>query len=286
MAKSGAVGDAVTFADGVWQDGSPALIKPRDHGFWLASAVFDGARSLAGAVPDLDRHCQRLIRSAEVMGLKSPLGADEIIALSLEGIAKFPSDAELYICPMLYPTGGFITPEPASTELIIHVGESPLPAPDGFSACVSSFRRPAPDMAPTEAKASCLYPNVARGVNEANAKGFDTGVTLDPLGNVAEFSYANLFMTQDGAVHTPAINGTFLNGVTRQRVIQLLKDDGVEVHERAIAPGELASADELFATGNYAKVMPCTRYEERNLQPGPLYNRARELYFKYAETCR
>jgi branched-chain amino acid aminotransferase len=286
MAKSHAVGDAITYADGAWQEGSPALIKPRDHGFWLASAVFDGARSLAGAVPDLDRHCQRLIRSAEVMGLKSPLGADKIIALSREGIAKFPSDAELYICPMLYPTGGFITPDPTSTEFILHVGESPLPAPDGFSACVSSFRRPAPDMAPTEAKASCLYPNVARGVNEANAKGFDTGITLDPLGNVAEFSYANLFMTLDGAVHTPAINGTFLNGVTRQRIIQLLKDDGVEVHERAIGPVELANADELFATGNYAKVMPCIRYDERNLQPGPIYNRARELYFKFAETCR
>ena len=279
-------GDAVTFADGKWHEGSPALIKPRDHGFWLASAVFDGARSIAGAMADLDTHCARLIRSGELMGLVSPIDAAEIEALAREGVAKFPSDAELYISPMLYPTGGFITPDAATTEFVLHIGESPLPDPEGFGACVSSFRRPARDMAPTEAKASCLYPNVARGVNEANAKGFDTGVMLDPVGNVAEFSYANLFMTLDGAVHTPAINGCFLNGITRQRVIKLLQDDGVEVHERAISPDELHQTDELFATGNYAKVLPCTRFEERNLQPGPLYNRARELYFAYNDTCR
>ena len=141
-------------------------------------------------------------------------------------------------------------------------------------------------MAPTEAKASCLYPNVARGVNEANEKGFDTGVMIDPVGNVAEFSYANLFVTQDEAVHTPAINGTFLNGITRQRIIELLRKDGIEVNERSIALEELTTADELFATGNYAKVMPCTRYEERNLQPGPMYKRARELYFRFVESCR
>ena len=278
--------NTVTFAAGKWHNGSPALIKPRDHGFWLASAVFDGARSLAGAVPDLERHCRRLIKSGELMGLQSPITADEIIKLAWEGICEFPSDAELYICPLLYPTGGFITPEPTSTEFILHVSESPLPAPDGFSACKSSFRRPARDMAPTEAKASCLYPNVARGVNEANEKGFDTGVMIDPVGNVAEFSYANLFVTQDEAVHTPAINGTFLNGITRQRIIELLRKDGIEVNERSIALEELTTADELFATGNYAKVMPCTRYEERNLQPGPMYKRARELYFRFVESCR
>ena len=286
MAKTHAIGESLTWADGAWHEGGPALIKPRDHGFWLASAVFDGARSMAGALPDLDRHCQRLLRSAEVMGLSSPMSAEAIIELAKEGVAKFPSDAELYICPMLYPTGGFIVPDPASTQLVVHVGVSPMPAPDGFSACTSSFRRPAPDMAPTEAKASCLYPNVARGVKEANDKGFDTGVSLDPLGNVAEFSYANLFLAKDGAVHTPAINGTFLNGVTRRRVIQLLADDGVEVVERTVTTRDLAEADELFATGNYAKVLPCTRFESRDLQPGPMYGRARELYFRYAESCR
>ena len=284
MAKAEA-GTAITFAEGKWQDGSPALIRPRDHGFWLASAVFDGARSIAGKAPDLDRHCARLIRSAELMGLRSPLAADEIVALVRDGIAKFPSDAALYICPLLYPSGGFIVPDPASTQFVIHIGESPLPEPTGFSACLTRFHRPMPDSAPTGAKASCLYPNVARGVAEANGKDFDVGVTLDPLGNVAEFSYANLFLGAGGALHTPAINGTFLNGITRQRVIELMAADGIDVVERAIAPAELEAADELFATGNYAKVTPCTRFGERELQPGPMFRRARELYFQFAESC-
>lgn len=285
MAKADA-GQAMTYADGAWHEGSPALIRPREHGFWLGSAVFDGARSLAGAAPDLDLHCRRVVESGRVMGMTSPVTGDEIIALAREGIARFDADAELYICPMLYPAGGFIVPDPASTQFVLHVGEAPLPEPAGFSACVTRFRRPASDMAPTEAKASCLYPNVARGVAEANERGFEAGVTLDPIGNVAEFSYANLFMAQDGAVHTPAHNGTFLNGITRQRVIQLLRDDGIEVVERTIKPAELNQADELFASGNYAKVMPCVRFEDHKMQPGPVYGRARELYFRFTETCR
>ncbi len=277
--------NTITFTQGTWHDGSPALIKPRDHGFWLASAVFDGARALAGAVPDLERHCKRLIKSGQLMSMQPSITAEEIVKLVWDGIAKFPNDSELYICPILYPTGGFITPDPKSTEFILHVSESPLPLPDGFSACRSSFRRPARDMAPTEAKASCLYPNVARSVQEASEKGFETGILVDPSGNVAEFSYANLFMVLDGAAHTPAINGTFLNGITRQRIIQLLRDDGIEVHERSVALKELDHADELFATGNYAKVIPCTRYEGRTLQIGSIYQRARELYFKFVKNC-
>ena len=140
-------------------------------------------------------------------------------------------------------------------------------------------------MAPTEAKASCLYPNVARGISEANAKGFDVAVVLDPNGNVAEFSYTNLFMAKDRVIYTPGINGTFLNGITRQRTIQLLRQGGYEVMERAINYEELLDADELFGTGNYAKVLPCTHIEDRELQPGPIYNRARELYFEFAQDC-
>lgn len=278
-------GESMTFADSDWHEGSPALIRPRDHGFWLASNVFDGARSMAGMLPDLDLHCQRVIRSAEVMGMRPSISAEEIEALSREGVSRFAADTELYICPMFYPNGGFIVPDPDSTQFVLHVSVSPLPAPDGFSAARTQFRRPSREMAPTEAKASCLYPNVARGVAEVNARGFDTAVVVDPNGNVAEFSYTNLFMAKDGVVHTPGINGTFLNGITRQRTIALLREGGFEVQERAISYEELLDADELFGTGNYAKVSPCTRIEDRELQPGPIYTRARELYFEYARAC-
>lgn len=275
---------AITYADGQWHQGNPPMLGPRDHAVWLSSVVFDGARAIQGRVPDLDLHCARAVRSAQLLGLAPSVTADDIEALAREAVAKFPADAELYICPMFYAKSGFIVPDAASTQFVLSVYPSALPAPDGFSACVSSYRRPARDMAPTEAKASCLYPNVARCVREATERGFDTAVVRDPNGNVAEFAYTNLFFAKGGQVTTPAINGTFLNGITRQRVIQLLRDDGVDVVERAVSVDELKDADEVFATGNYAKVYPCTRLEDRTLAPGPFHDKARALYFAYADT--
>jgi branched-chain amino acid aminotransferase len=217
--------------------------------------------------------------------MRSPLTAAEITALAWDGVDHFPPTAELYLCPMLYAEGGFVVPDPATTRFIMTVTESPLPAPLGFAACFSRFRRPARDMAPTEAKASCLYPNVARVVRDAQARGFDTGIVCDPAGNIAEFAFTNLFFVSDGVVHTPAPNGTFLDGLTRQRVIALLRDAGHTVVERACEPADVVAADEVFATGNYAKVQPCTRLEDRMLDPGPVYAAARRLYMDWARSC-
>ena len=281
MGKTGD-GKSVTWVDGQWLEGDPKILSARSHAVWLASVVFDGARAFAGVAPDLDRHCARVVASARFLGLAPTMTGDEIEQLAWQGIRRFPEGAELYVCPMFFAEEGFVMPDPASTRFVLSVYDAPLPPPDGFSACRSSFRRPARDMAPTEAKAACLYPNVARVGAEAKARGFDTAVVLDPSGNVAEFAYTNLFMVRDGVAHTPAINGTFLNGITRQRVIALLRDADVEVVERAIDFAELLAADEIFATGNYAKVQPCVRIEDRELSPGPVYAQARELYFAFA----
>ncbi len=276
-------GRALTYYDGDWHDGNPRLIGPMDHGMWLASTVFDGARSLGGLAPDLDRHMARSVISARKLGLDPMLMPLEIEELAWDGIRRFPPEAELYICPMFWAEDGFVEPDPASTRFALSVYESPLPRGPGFSACKSSYRRPARDAAPTEAKAACLYPNVARIGREAKQRGFDTAVVLDPSGNVAEFAYTNLFFVFDGVVTTPAINGTFLNGITRQRVIQLLRSAGVEVVERAVSFKELLLASELFATGNYAKLQPCIRLEDRAFTPGPVYEQARELYWAFAK---
>ena len=276
------VGRARAYVDGRWQDGRPLVLGPHSHAVWLSSVVFDGARAFAGVPPDLDRHCARVVASARILGLAPKLDGAQITALAWQGIRQFPEDAELYICPMFYAENGFILPDPDSTRFVLTVYESALPAADGFSACLSSYRRPAPDMAPTRAKASCLYPNVARCVSEAGEKGFDTAVVLDPEGNVAEFAYANLFMVLDGVVLTPAPNGTFLDGITRQRVIALLREAGLTVRQRTIAFEDLLDADELFGTGNYYKVAPCVRLEDRDLEAGPVYRKARELYFAFA----
>ena len=279
-------GKVWTYAEGAWFEGDKAVLAPRHQAFWLASTVFDGARYMSGRAPDLDKHIARLINSAHILGMSPTLNPAQIETIAWEGIGKFDADAELYICPIFYAEeGAVVMPDPASTQFSMVVRESAIPPFEAFSACLSSFRRPARDMAPTEAKASCLYPNVARSVSEAQQKGFDVGVVLDPNNNVAVFSYANLFMVKDGIVSTPSINGTFLNGITRQRVIQLLRDDGHTVEERSIDFAEVRAADELFATGNYAKVRPCTRIEERTLQPGPVATRARALYFDFAKTA-
>ena len=95
---------------------------------------------------------------------------------------------------------------------------------------------------------------------------------------------ANVMMAKDGVVHTPTANGTFLAGITRRRVIQLLRDAGKDVRERSITYEELLGADELFSVGNYGKVLPITRIEQRHLQPGPVYARARELYWDFAHS--
>ena len=107
-------------------------------------------------------------------------------------------------------------------------------------------------------------------------------MVLDLLGNVAELATANIFIGKDGVVFTPAPNGTFLNGITRQRVIKLLRDAGVDVVETVLSYRDVQNADEIFSSGNYSKVMPVNRIDERSLQPGPLYRKARELYWDYA----
>jgi branched-chain amino acid aminotransferase len=274
-----------TYFQGTWYDGNHPILGPRTHGVWMSSTVFDGARCMDGALPDLDRHCARLVVSARLMGLEPKLTGPEIEDLAREGITQFSGDIDLYIMPLMYAEEGFIMPEPETTQFAMVIREAPVPPPTGFAACRSSFRRPAKDMALTECKASSLYPNVARAIREARSKGFDTSVMMDPSANVAEFAQANLFMMKDGAVHTPIPNGTFLNGLTRQRVIELLRGDGVEVIERTIAFDELADADELFSSANATKVQPCIRLEDRDFQPGPMFKRAYDLYMDFARSC-
>ena len=117
---------------------------------------------------------------------------------------------------------------------------------------------------------------------EARERGFDNCLLCDMLGNIAELGTANIFMVKDGVVYTPAHNGTFLAGITPARVIALLRESGASVVEAALRYCDFQSADEIFSTGNYTKVAPITRIDERNLQPGPVYRRARELYWEYA----
>ena len=157
-----------------------------------------------------------------------------------------------------------------------------MPPPAGSAITLSPFRRPSMECAPVDAKAACLYPNNSRALMEAQARGFNNCLLLDLLGNVAEFGNSNVFMAKDGVVYTPAPNGTFLNGITRQRVIDLLRGDGVTIVETTLSYADFLGADEIFSSGNFAKVAPIIRIDDRSLQPGPFYSRARKLYWDFA----
>ena len=272
-----------TWKDGTWFKGNEPMLGPMSHAWWMASSVLDGAGSIARLLPDLDRHCARIIESGKAFGMTAPLTADEIIALAWEGIEKFPEDAELYIRPMMYFEDGFVAPDLKSTQFILTVFEAPMPAWGGIKTMISSYRRPSPEAAPTNAKASCLYPNVARAMMEARQKGFGTAVVLDAMGNVAEFATNNLFIVRDGTVQTPAANGAFLSGLTRRRVMELLTDDGYDVAEITLTLADLAAADEAFLTENYSKVQPVIKVADTHYQIGPVATLARELYFEIAE---
>ncbi len=271
---------------GRWHDEDPRILGAAEHAFWMASVAFDGARAFDDCAPDLDRHCQRLVDSARAMMLEPTLDVDEMVELALDGVRRFPRGTPLYIRPMFFARTGFVLPDPDSTDFALVLHELPMPDPAGFSACFSSYRRPARDMAPTDAKASCLYPNMQRALAEARARGFANAITFDPCGNVAELATANLWIVRDGVALTPAWNGTFLNGITRQRVMALLQADGIEVREAVLTREDVLAADEVFSTGNYGKVLPLVQVEDRRFRPGPVFRRARELYFDFAHGQR
>ena len=273
--------------DGAWHEGNPPLMGPRTHAAWLGSSVFDGARVFEGVMPDIDRHCARVNRSAEGLGLKATMAPVAIEALVREGARKFAPGTALYVKPMYWGEAdgdATITADPDSTRFCLSLYEAPMPVPGGGSVTKSSFRRPTLESMPTDSKAGCLYPNNARVIRDAKARGFDNALVCDALGNVAETATANVFMAKEGIVHTPAANGTFLNGITRQRVIGLLRDDGVPVVEGTLRYEDFLAADEIFTTGNYSKVMPVLRIDSRDLQPGPIYRKARELYWDFAHS--
>jgi branched-chain amino acid aminotransferase len=285
MSKPVVWSKTLTFFEDEWHDGNVPIMGVRTHAAWLCTSVFDGARAFEGTAPDLDLHCTRVNQSAKTMFLKPVVPVETWVGLAREGLKRFDRDAELYIRPMYWPedaASGAVRPDPETTRWCLTLYVAPLPKPTGTAVTMSPFRRPTRETAPVDAKAGCLYPNNARAMIEARERGFDNCVMCDMLGNIAELATANLFLVKDGVVFTPAANGTFLAGITRARIIALLRGDGITVVERMVGSADLATADEIFSTGNYTKVSPITRFEQRNLQPGPIYRRARELYWEFA----
>lgn len=274
-----------TFFNGDWLEGNPGLMGPRTHAFWLASSVFDGARWFEGTLPDMDHHAARVNTSAVKIGLKATQTAEAIVGLARDGVKKFDGKTALYVRPMYwgeYEGPMSITPDPEETRFCLCLYEAPMPEPGSASLCVSPFRRPTLETMPTDVKTGALYPNNARVLRDAAQRGYSNALVLDMLGNVAETAASNIWIAKDGIAYTPVLNGTFLNGITRQRTIANLRAVGVTVVEKVLTVAEVLAADEVFTTGNYSKVMPITKVVDKEYQPGPVYRRARQLYWDYA----
>src|SRR6266436_9656209 len=199
-----------TFFEGSWHEGNVPIMGPRTHAAWLCSIVFDGARAFEGVTPDLELHCARVNVSAVKLYLKPMVSTETWVKLAHEGIARFEKGAALYIRPMYWAEkeGPWVQAhDPESTRWCLSIYEAPMRTPKGFSITLSPYRRPTIESMPVDAKAGCLYPNNARSLFEAQARGFDNAVVCDLLGNIAELATSNIFMAKDGVVFTPVANG-------------------------------------------------------------------------------
>lgn len=279
-----------TYVDGEWISDNPPLIGPVSHAMWLGSTVFDGARWFDGIAPDLDAHCRRVNRSAANMGMKATVSAEEIERLAWEGIKKFDGKTAIYIKPMYWAEhgmpGSVVAADPDSTRFALCLFEAPMHTAQPHSLTLSPFRRPTPECAMTDAKTGSLYPNSGRMIVEARARGFDNALVRDMNGNIVETASSNVFLVKDGVVFTPAANRTFLAGITRARVIGLLRAAGHEVREVTLSIEDFMDADEIFTSGNYSKVAPVNKLDSRELQEGPVARKALELYMDWARSTR
>ncbi|CUH51073.1 branched-chain amino acid aminotransferase [Shimia marina] len=275
-----------TYFNGSWHEGDAPIIRAADHGAWLGSAVFDGARLVNGLTPDLDKHCARTNRSAEALMLTPTVSTEDMVEIVKEGLKAYAPGAAVYIRPMYWGIDGDATaimPSAETTGFAICLEEIPMAAPEAAATLTKTqFRRPVLESAVVNAKAGCLYPNNARMLREARMKGFSNTLTCDVMGNVAETATANIFMVRDGEVFTPVPNGTFLSGITRARHIENLRADGVNVHETVLNYADFEAADEVFMSGNMNKVTPVSAFDTRQYQTGPITRRVRELYWDWA----
>ncbi|MEM1386197.1 MAG: branched-chain amino acid aminotransferase [Pseudomonadota bacterium] len=278
-----------TYYDGAWHSGDVAVIRAADHGAWLGTTVFDGARYVDGVAPDLLAHMQRVNASAKALLLNPGVDAAEMVEIVWEGLKRFAPGEAVYIRPMYWGVdSGYlgILPGDGPAGFCICLEAIPMAPPNASARLTTTrFRRPVLEDAVVNAKAGCLYPNNARMLAEARSRGYDNALVTDAMGNVAESASANVFMVKDGEVFTPIPNGTFLAGITRARHMDNLRQDGVAVHEAVLGFDDFRAADEVFMTGNLMKVTPVTEFDGTHYQVGPITNRAREMYWDWAHSA-
>ena len=250
----------------IWMNGefvpwNDAKVHVLTHGLHYASAVFEGERAYGGRVFKLTEHNQRLHTSADLMGFKIPYTVEELDAATIE-LLKRQGFADAYVRPIAWRGSEMMGVSAQNNKINVAIAIwqwgsyfNPAEKLKGIKLDLAEYRRPDPMTAPSKAKAAGLYMICTISKHAAEAKGYADAMMLDYRGRVAEATGANIFFVKDGVIHTPDPD-CFLNGITRQTVIELAKRRGIQVIERAIMPEELPDFSECFLTGSAAEVTP------------------------------
>jgi branched-chain amino acid aminotransferase len=277
----------------IWFDGQftpwrEAKVHVLTHALHYASAVFEGERMYGGEIFKLTEHTERLLKSAEILDFTIPYTVAQIEAACKETCAR-NGLTDCYIRPIAWrgsETVG-VSAQDTRIHLAIAVWDwpsyfNPEEKAKGIALGWAKYRRPAPDTAPTAAKAAGLYMICTVSKHAAEREGFADAMMLDWRGYVAEATGANVFFIKDGVLHTPDPD-CFLDGITRRSVIDLARGKGFEVVQRHIRPEELADFSECFIVGTAAEVTPVSQIGEFAFRPG---NISLSLMDDYARMVR
>ncbi len=288
--------DVIPFDDrdgSLWYDGK--LVPWREakthvltHGLHYASCVFEGERLYSGRIYKLEEHTARLFESARILGMKIPYTEDQINEACYEA-ARAQNIVDGYVRPVVFRGSEMMAVSAQNTKIHVAIAVwqwpsyfDPKEKLKGIRLDISEWRRPAPDTAPTQAKAAGLYMICTMSKHAAEAKGYADAMMFDYRGYVAEATGANIFFVKDGKVHTP-IADCFLNGITRKSVIALAHARQIPVVERHIEPKELETFSECFITGSAAEVTPVSEIGPYRFKPGTI---TETLMTDYADEVR
>ena len=250
----------------IWFDGKlvpwrEANVHVLTHALHYASSVFEGQRAYNGEIFKLREHCERLHKSANILGFQIPWSVEEV-GEACKAVLKANNLTDAYMRPVAWLGSERMGVSPTGTKAHLAIAAwewgkyfSPEKAKNGIRLTIAPWRRPAPYTAPVHSKASGLYMIAMLSRKHAEDTGYDDALMFDWRGQVAEATGANVFFVRDGALHTP-VPDCFLDGITRRTVMDLARRRGVEVSERAIWPEELESFEQMFLTGTAVEVTP------------------------------
>ncbi|WP_425493551.1 branched-chain amino acid transaminase [Marilutibacter chinensis] len=271
-----------------WQDATTHIMA---HGLHYGSSVFEGIRCYetpdGPAIFRLTDHNKRLYASARIYDMALPYDLDTINAACREVIRR-NGLSRAYLRPFAWRgLGGFGLSAETPIEMAVatwfmgpYLGDEALET--GIDACVSSWQRFAPNTIPAGAKAGGNYLSGQLIAREARRLGFGEGIALASTGLLSEGAGENLFLVFDGALHTTPVSAALLNGITRNSLITLAHDHGIEVVERDLPREYLYLCDELFMCGTAAEITPIRSVDGRQVgtgRPGPVTRRLQELFF-------